>query len=148
MTPGARSDGGDPSGTSPRILLVVFGDQLDPSIPSHLGLDPTRDALWMAEVDEEITYVPSHKRRIALFLSAMRHYRDARLSEGFTVHYHALTRDPGVDRGSGFDALLRGRPPLHPASPPEVVARPRDASCARSVPRPVAVSRGAGLPCR
>ena len=31
-------------------LLVVFGDQLDPSIPSFLELDPTRDAIWMAVV--------------------------------------------------------------------------------------------------
>jgi deoxyribodipyrimidine photolyase-related protein len=89
-----------------RILLVVFGDQLDPSIPSFLELDPTRDAIWMAEVDEEISSVPSHQKRIALFLAAMRHYREARRSEGFAVHYHELTADAEVDRGPDFAALL------------------------------------------
>ena len=107
MTPERGAPGEDGSGTSLRTLLVVFGDQLDPSVLSRLDLDPARDALWMAEVKEEITRVPSHKRRIALFLAAMRHYRDARRSEGFTVHYHALGPDPAGDRGSGFDALLR-----------------------------------------
>ena len=115
----------DGSGDGPRTLLVVFGDQLDPSVPARLELDPDRDALWMAEVDEEITRVPSHKRRIALFLSAMRHYRDARRAEGFPVRYHALTPDPAADRGPGFEALLR-----HDlaASAPErlVVVRPGD----------------------
>ena len=90
-----------------RTLWVVFGDQLDPSVPEVMGLDPEHDALWMGEVDAEISSVPSHKRRIALFLSAMRHYRDARVQEGWTVHYHELTGDPGTDRASDFAGLLR-----------------------------------------
>jgi deoxyribodipyrimidine photolyase-related protein len=73
-----------------------------------MGLDPERDALWMAEADAEITSVPSHKRRIALFLSAMRHYRDARRAEGWTVHYHELTADPDRDRAPDFAGLLKG----------------------------------------
>jgi deoxyribodipyrimidine photolyase-related protein len=90
-----------------RTLWVVFGDQLDPSPLEAVGLDPERDALWMAEVDAEITILPSHKRRIALFLSAMRHYRDARRREGWTVHYHELTSDPGEDRAPDFAGVLR-----------------------------------------
>jgi deoxyribodipyrimidine photolyase-related protein len=103
-----------------RTLLVVFGDQLDPSVPEILGLEPDRDALWMAEVDEEITAVPSHKRRIALFLAAMRHYRDARRGEGFDVHYHELTADPGGDRGPDFATLLAAD--LRRLAPERVVA--------------------------
>lgn len=89
-----------------RTLLLVFGDQLDADVPARLDLDPEHDAIWMAEVAEEIEYVPSHKRRIAVFLAAMRHFRDARRSEGWTVHYHELGPDPAADQGGSFQALL------------------------------------------
>jgi deoxyribodipyrimidine photolyase-related protein len=89
-----------------RTLLIVFGDQLDPGVRDFLELDPELDAIWMAESAEEITYVWSHKRRIALFLSAMRHYRDAARVDGFTVHYHELGPNPDDDRGASFAELL------------------------------------------
>ena len=44
----------------------------------------------MAEVAEESTHVWSHQARIVLFLSAMRHFRDALHERGFTVHYREL----------------------------------------------------------
>ena len=44
----------------------------------------------MAEVAEESTHVPSHPARIALFLSAMRHFRDELESKGFRVYYRLL----------------------------------------------------------
>ena len=52
--------------------------------------DPKRDAIWMAEVEAESTYVWSHKQRIVLFLSAMRHFRDRQREKGWTVHYTEL----------------------------------------------------------
>jgi deoxyribodipyrimidine photolyase-related protein len=73
-----------------RRLVVVLGDQLDPASAALEGLDPGLDALWMAEVVEESTHVPSHKARIALFLSAMRHHRDAQRSLGREVLYREL----------------------------------------------------------
>jgi deoxyribodipyrimidine photolyase-related protein len=50
----------------------------------------------MAESDEEAGYVWSTKARIAIFLAAMRHFRDEIAKKGFTVDYHALgeTRKP------------------------------------------------------
>lgn len=45
----------------------------------------------MVEVVKEATQVWSHKARIALFLSGMRHFRDRLRAEGITVHYQALT---------------------------------------------------------
>lgn len=62
----------------PRIrhLTIVFGDQLDHQSAAFDGFDNDRDLVWMAEVKEESTHVPSHKARTALFLSAMRHFAE------------------------------------------------------------------------
>lgn len=70
-----------------RHLVVILGDQLDPKSAALDGLDVQYDAVWMAEVAEESTHVWSHKMRIALFLAAMRHYRDALHQRGIPVLY-------------------------------------------------------------
>lgn len=44
----------------------------------------------MAEVAAEANYVWSHKARIAIFLAAMRHFRDELRARGFTVDYRTL----------------------------------------------------------
>ncbi len=44
----------------------------------------------MAEVAAESTHVPSHKARSALFLAAMRHFRDELRGHGFRVEYREL----------------------------------------------------------
>ena len=74
----------------PRHLVLVLGDQLNQDSAAFDGFDPARDAVWMAEVAEESTRVWSHKARIAMFLSAMRHFRDALRRQGLTVHYRQL----------------------------------------------------------
>jgi len=74
----------------PRHLVLVLGDQLNRDSAAFDGFDPARDAVWMAEVAEESTHVWSHKARIAIFLSAMRHFRDALRAQGVTVHYRQL----------------------------------------------------------
>jgi len=58
-----------------RNLVIVLGDQLDAESAAFDGFDPARDAVWMAEARGESTCVWSHRARIALFLSAMRHFR-------------------------------------------------------------------------
>ncbi|MFM8302363.1 MAG: cryptochrome/photolyase family protein, partial [Gemmatimonadota bacterium] len=70
-----------------RHLVLVLGDQLDPNAAPFDDFDPALDAIWMAEVAEESTHVWSSKPRIALFLSAMRHFRDAQRALGRRVHY-------------------------------------------------------------
>lgn len=72
-----------------RNLIVVLGDQLDAESAAFDGFDATQDAVWMAEVPAEATYVWSHKARIALFLSAMRHFAETLRERGWTVHYRA-----------------------------------------------------------
>jgi deoxyribodipyrimidine photolyase-related protein len=78
--------------------VLVLGDQLNLDSAGFDGFDPARDAVWMAEVAEESTHVWSHKARIALFLTAMRHFRDALRGRGVTVHYRQL--DDPANSGS------------------------------------------------
>jgi deoxyribodipyrimidine photolyase-related protein len=75
-------------------LLLVLGDQLNADASALAEADRARDVLWMAEVDEESRHVWSSRPRTALFLAAMRHFRDARRAEGWRVEYVALD-DPG-----------------------------------------------------
>ncbi len=75
-----------------RNLVVILGDQLDTDSAALTDLDPAQDAVWMAEVPVEATLVWSHKARIALFLSAMRHFREYLHSRGITVHYREVGR--------------------------------------------------------
>ncbi len=74
----------------PRQLILILGDQLDSKSAAFDGFDLKLDAVWMAEVAEEATHVWSHQARIALFLAAMRHFRDGLRERGFIVHYRAL----------------------------------------------------------
>jgi deoxyribodipyrimidine photolyase-related protein len=78
---------------SPRHLVLVLGDQLDPEGAGLRGFEPDRDLVWMCEATEEATHVPSHKARTALFLSAMRHFRDELEARGMPVRYRALDRE-------------------------------------------------------
>lgn len=57
-----------------RHLILILGDQLNLDNPALEDFDPTQDAIFMAEVNHEATQVWSHKARIVLFLSAMRHF--------------------------------------------------------------------------
>jgi deoxyribodipyrimidine photolyase-related protein len=76
---------------SVRHLVIVLGDQLDLQASAFDGFDPAQDRVWMAEVAEESTHVPSSKPRIALFLSAMRHFAQAlRDQHGEVLDYTRL----------------------------------------------------------
>ena len=77
-----------------RSLVLVLGDQLDPAAAAFDDFDPKRDVVWLAEVAAESEHVWTSKPRIALFLSAMRHFRDGQRKLGRTVRYTAL-EDPG-----------------------------------------------------
>jgi len=70
--------------------VVTFGDQLDHQSAAFDGFDPARDLVWMAEVVAEANYVRSHKMRIALFLSAMRHFAAELKAKGINVEYRKL----------------------------------------------------------
>ena len=74
-----------------RHLVIVLGDQLDAQSSAFKDFDPAQDAIWMAEVAEESTHVWSAKQRIAVFLSAMRHFADEQRAKGLPVQYTQLT---------------------------------------------------------
>lgn len=73
-----------------RNLVLVLGDQLNLDSAAFHGFDVQSDFVWMAEVREESTHVWSHKARIALFLAAMRHFRQALIAKGWQVIYRKL----------------------------------------------------------
>ncbi len=95
-----------------RQLVVVLGDQLDGAASAFDGFDPALDAVWMAEVAEESTHVWSAKQRIALFLSAMRHFAESLRSRGWTVHYTRL--DDTGNRGTLATELTHAIEALKP----------------------------------
>lgn len=91
-----------------RNLVVVLGDQLDPGSAAFDGFDAARDRVFMAEVSAEGERVLSHKARIALFLSAMRHFRDELRGLGRRVDYVELAESTlGAELGK---AVARLRP--------------------------------------
>jgi len=84
-----------------RTLLVVMGDQLDRDAATLDEIEPDEDVILMMEVAEEATHVPSHKKRTALFFSAMRHYALELIQRGFRVRYVRLDDE---ENGQSFDA--------------------------------------------
>lgn len=70
--------------------MVVLGDQLDLNNPALLANPPAQAEVLMIESPVESTVVWVHKARIALFLSAMRHFADELRKAGYTVHYRKL----------------------------------------------------------
>ena len=71
-------------------LRVVLGDQCSDTLPALEDLDPARDVVLMAEVRGECTYVRHHKQKIALVLSAMRHFAARLEARGVRVAYSRL----------------------------------------------------------
>ena len=115
-----------------RNLVLVLGDQLDIDSAVFEDFDPACDAVWMAEVAHESTQVHCTKARITMFLSAMRHFRDALMARGWRVDYHALDTH-------AFDTLDEALAhDLRALRPERVVAvMPGEWRLAQSLPRVV-----------
>ena len=80
-----------------RHLVIALGDQLNRDASAFDQFDPKQDAVWMAEVQEESTHIWSSKQRIALFLSAMRHFAQTLEKEKVVLYYSKL-EDAGNSR--------------------------------------------------
>ncbi len=95
-----------------RHLIIVLGDQLDETSAAFDGFDAARDCILQMEVREEASYVPQHKRRIAFFFAAMRHFRDEQRAKGWTVYYTTL--DDPLNAGSFSGEVMRQAALLKP----------------------------------
>ena len=60
--------------STPKSLVLILGDQLDLNGAALRAFDLKTDQIVMIESIPEAQYVWSHKAKIALFLSAMRHF--------------------------------------------------------------------------
>jgi deoxyribodipyrimidine photolyase-related protein len=78
------------AGAHCRRLVLVLGDQLWLGNPALEGFDPAQDRVLMIEAASEAEAVWSHQARIALFLSAMRHFKEELAHEGWPCDYLAL----------------------------------------------------------
>jgi len=93
-----------------RQLVVVLGDQLDLDSAAFDGFDSQLDRVFMAEVSAESEHVWSHKARIALFLAAMRHFRDELRGRGDRVEYVELAESTlGAELAKAVETLRPGR---------------------------------------
>jgi deoxyribodipyrimidine photolyase-related protein len=97
-----------------RNLVIVLGDQLDMQSSALQDFDATQDVVWMAEVAEESTHVWSAKQRIAVFLSAMRHFADDLRNRGLPLVYTQL--DDAENRGTLALELVKAITQLQPAA--------------------------------
>ena len=93
-------------------LRFILGDQLSTSISSLSDLEGN-DIILMAEVMEEATYVPHHPKKIAFLFSAMRHFAQKLLTEGFRVQY--ITLEDPHNTGSLTEELSRAIEGFNPS---------------------------------
>ena len=73
-------------------LILILGDQLDVDSVALREINSKTDEVLMVESANEAKHVWSHKARIALFLSAMRHFAEYLKSQGFPLSY--IERSP------------------------------------------------------
>ena len=86
-------------------LVLVLGDQLTEEIAALRAADPARDAVVMAEVRDEASYVAHHPKKIAFLFAAMRKFAERLRRAGWQVLYTRY--DDPENAGSICGELLR-----------------------------------------
>ena len=71
----------------PERLVLILGDQLDLRSSALRDIDPQKEEIIMIESANEAQYVWSHQAKIALFLSAMRHFASELEKLGYPLTY-------------------------------------------------------------
>ncbi len=96
-----------------RQLILILGDQLSLASPALLEADQAQDGVLMIEAAGEAKAVWSHKARIALFLSAMRHFAHSMTEAGWSLDYVAMDDPAAADFGIRLrEALQRHSPKI------------------------------------
>ena len=88
-------------------LILILGDQLDVDSDALRGIRVEVDEVLMVESAHEAQHVWSHKARIALFLSAMRHFAEHLKNLGLTLVY--IQRSPKTIVEEVRGRLLSGK---------------------------------------
>ncbi|MDE1466356.1 cryptochrome/photolyase family protein [Aurantiacibacter sp. D1-12] len=83
------------------ILVPILGDQLTRDLASLRGRTKDDTVILMMEVWDEATYVKHHKQKIALVLSAMRHFAAELGQAGWQVDYVRLTDEDNAHSFTG-----------------------------------------------
>ncbi|WP_299842013.1 cryptochrome/photolyase family protein [uncultured Roseovarius sp.] len=89
-------------------LVLVLGDQLSTGLSALRAAEPDTDLVVMAEVADETSYVPHHPKKIALVLSAMRHFAEELRQDGWQVAYTRLD-DPDASKSIVGELMRRGQ---------------------------------------
>ncbi|QWD63002.1 cryptochrome/photolyase family protein [Polynucleobacter sp. MWH-UH25E] len=96
--------------SKPKRLVLILGDQLDRQSSALKDFDFKHDEVVMIESIPEAQVVLSHKAKIALFLSAMRHFAKELVGEGYAVHY---VRDSKLSIVDTLKTLLKQKNITH-----------------------------------
>ena len=93
-------------------LRLILGDQLSHNISSLSDIDINHDVVLMVEVQTETNYVPHHKQKIVVVLSAMRHFAQELEERGIRVDYVKLddADNTGSFSGEVERAIRRHQP--------------------------------------
>ena len=95
----------------PRLFLVL-GDQLHPDPHPLLSHVLAHDFVLMAEVPEESTHVWSHKARVALFLSAMRHFAERHQASGLSFDYWRIGSHTATSLTEAVSLFIKNHPEI------------------------------------
>ncbi|MEY2886842.1 MAG: hypothetical protein RI913_261, partial [Pseudomonadota bacterium] len=68
-------------------LILVLGDQLKADSSAFNHFDSAKDEIIMIESEYEANYIWTHKAKIALFLSAMRHFAEVLKNKKYKLTY-------------------------------------------------------------
>jgi deoxyribodipyrimidine photolyase-related protein len=71
-------------------LRIILWDQLNTNISSLNHADIQHDVIFMCETREECTYVKHHKKKLVFLISAMRHFANELVKQGYKVNYVKL----------------------------------------------------------
>ena len=92
-----------------RHMRFVFGDQLTRSLSALRDIDPAQDIVVMIEAADEARNVPHHKQKIALVLSAMRHFAASLRAEGLRLIFTRVGVEDDEETHDDEGACRAGR---------------------------------------